>query len=155
MRFRLREIILWLIVTIWVCLWAVPLSYWYSVGQIRVEDAREGDSPRIYYNGRVINKATISYHVIIRDAVTGEIVSDDSSSPFLYTPNTKRPDAIDLDWWSPKHEVLEPGIYILTTCWTIYGRFYGVVPAKTECISSNIFRIEPNGETQENMEQRS
>lgn len=127
-----------------------PFSFWYTIGTIFVEDSVQGrgDKVRLEYSGVIHRPANIKYNVTVRNFRTHQIVSDYSSGVIPYTPNSTRPVPITFGWWSPNSPRLynlEPGRYVMSTCWTIVEPFWGIVPPKSACAESNVFTIYPKG----------
>lgn len=142
--FKIRELIFWIVVSLWTVGAVWPMSFWYETGEIRIDDYQVGEQMEIIYNGEVKRDVKLSYSVIIRQAETNKIISEESSSIFNYRPGSIRPDPITIEWWAPasfKSHNLNPGAYYMTTCWTAPNMFGGIVPSKVSCAESNIFVV--------------
>lgn len=123
---------------------AWPAEYWYNPGHMRVLDTYEGERIQLIYAGGTQRDFLGAYSVVLRDVSTSSIVGEMGSTRINYKATSVRPDPLYMDWWAPSDERIsspEVGAYLLETCWTIYGTFFGLVPAKTTCITSNIFEI--------------
>lgn len=139
-----KEFGLWVLAAIWTVLALWPASTWYSTGALRIDDYRQGEVMQIAYSGGPARQFKGSYSVVIRNASSGEIVSEDRSSVFTYKTGVTRPDPITINWWAPGDERafnLPAGTYVMETCWTVHRVFGGLVPAKHTCTESNIFRV--------------
>lgn len=142
--FRKGEWIFWLASLIWVTLAAWSASFWYDVGAVRIDDSPVGHPIQVLYTGGARRDFRGAYSVILREAATGQVVDEDRSSVFQYRVGVDRPDPIFLTWWAPGlSETIPVGSYVIETCWTVHGAFWGLVPPKTSCATSNIFRITP------------
>ena len=124
---------------------AVPLNWlWFDPGAVVVSDGSKDREPTLLFD-RVIKRETkMSYHVTVRDAADFSVVCDAQSGPFTYRPDATLPKPITITWWSGGDDTcwpLEPGIYVMETCWEAHRPFWGSVPPKTICRISNPFRI--------------
>ncbi len=141
-----KEYVIWLALGAWGVMAAWPASFWYEPGQMWVGDYVVGEEMPLRYDGGARHGFTGSYSVVIRKSATNEVVAEDRSSVFQYTPQSQRPTPLTIEWWAPgdiRMKQLTPGEYRMETCWTVHGRFFGVVPSKTTCTDSNIFQVLP------------
>jgi hypothetical protein len=144
---RRLELILWVCAVIWAGLLLVPASYWFNPHTLHIPDAIAGEDFELLFTGDVERDFTGYYSVVIRNVedfstpTGGEMRS--GARP--YTPDAVqgRPDPITMSWWAHEVDVenLEPGYYVLNTCWTIIRPFLGLTPNKTVCIESNVFHL--------------
>ena len=141
MKFKHAERVIWLLALAWAMIAVWPASFWYNAGALEVEDAQAGAEILLRYNGGPERPFIGSYAVVVRDATTLAVVDEDPSGKFPYRPKVQRPARLTLEWWGPRLKPLKPGSYFLETCWTVHGRFWGLVPGKTTCNESNVFHI--------------
>lgn len=123
-----------------------PASFWYDAGQLRIPDFVEGADFELFFEGGAVRRFSGQYSVVMRDTSTRGIVAEMGSARFDYEPGAARPDPLLISWWAandPRFLEQPPGAYLLETCWTIHGIFWGLVPAKKACSDSNIFKISP------------
>lgn len=142
-KFRV-EALGWVLAGFWCVGLVWPAEYWYNPGYMRVLDAYVGEPIELIYAGGAQRDFLGSYSVALRDAPTSSIVGEMGSKRFNYKTTAKRPDPLYMDWWAPGDERIiypEAGAYYLETCWTIHRVFFGLTPAKTTCITSNIFEV--------------
>lgn len=137
-----------LMMLLWAGLAAVPATWlWFSPGPVVISDSAESTPPVVDFE-RVIHRNTrMSYQVVIRRMATKEPVCDPQRGPFTYRTDASTPERIDLVWWSGADARCwprEPGTYIAETCWTVTQPFWGIVPPKTVCRTSNPFTIFPH-----------
>lgn len=129
----------------------LPLeSKWFDPGSIIVETVEQGEVPSISYNRNIKRDTIISYNTRIFDVKTNSVVCNSpSSGRNIFRMDAQLPENLDLAWWTDEecHE-LPAGTYRMTTCWTGYNLFYGLVPAKTVCREAEI-TILPKATTEE------
>lgn len=137
----LRELAGWLVAVAWLTMAAWPAEYWMEPGTIRVDDFLQGSDFEVISTSDPIRDFTGSYTVILRDATSGQVVQEYASGIFPYEHGVERPDPIYISWWAPGITPLSVGTYVMTTCWTVYETFWGIVPKKTTCSESNPFVV--------------
>lgn len=138
------EILAWLIAAIWVTAAVWPATFWYNPGHMRIVDVEKGQPIELKYDGGVVRSFLGSYSVVLRDIHTSQVVGEMGSARFNYSDEAQRPYPLFLDWWAPNSEQIsypDRGDYVLYTCWSVHGRFFGLVPSKTTCTESNIFSV--------------
>ena len=142
---RWLELLSWVAAFTWGILAAFPASHWYVANELRVDDFQRGTDFGVFFVGGPRREFVGSYSVVMRRAADNEVMAEEDSGAFRYRPGSKRPEPILASWWAPEGAAkmvnVEPGAYVLETCWTIRRPFGGIVPAKTTCIRSNIFRV--------------
>lgn len=119
----------------------VPVSYWYTIGDVVFPEAVEGQPIFMDYSGGARRDFLGSYTVIGRNFATREIVCDARSGPFMYEVAAPRPDPLTMAWWAPSDprcKSLPAGAYAIETCWTVHRPFLGVVPARVGCTSATL-----------------
>jgi len=149
---RITELIVWALGFLWITLFAIPATIWFEPHTMFVPDATAGEDFELIYTGDVNREFTGYYSVTIRRAedfstpTGGEMRS--GTRPYSPDAVSGRPDPITMSWWAHEIDVesLEPGYYILNTCWTVVNPFFGLVPNKTVCIESNVFYLAEEGE---------
>lgn len=139
------EWFVWFIITLLVTLQVWPAAYWYDGGQMHVEDAGEGEDHVLISSGSVLRPFQGSYNVTVRDASTREVVGENPSNVFPYEVGSVRPDPLLLyGYWGPNLAPLPVGSFVMQTCWTVHGAFYGLTWPKSTCVTSNIFVVTEN-----------
>ena len=136
----------WGAATLWAMAALVPAAYWYDAHDTRVDDFEAGGVFELLYSGGPVRDFIGSYAVIIRNTETRMIVGEDRSARFAYRVGGQRPAPLTIEWWAPgdaRMHGLPPGSYQMETCWTVHDAFWGLVPPKTTCSESNIFRVQP------------
>lgn len=121
-----------LIVALWAALSAapsierlLPASIWFSVEQVRVFDAKMGQSPLMAVE-RTIHKPFKARWIAEVERWTGErfvLVSRCTGrGENNYSPENDLPDPLNLSWWVyPTQCDLEPGQYRVETRWVLSG----------------------------------
>lgn len=131
----------------YVALWAAPASFWFEGRSIKVSDAVAGGVP-VVVEDRAIHWSFIgSYSASVRFAeVPQEIAFGCTGSEEIhYKGGLSGPKSYDLDEYAggkPACRNLPPGNYFVEACRTVKYPLFGVLPAKSTCRTSNIFRIE-------------
>lgn len=122
-----------------------PVAFWFDAGEVFVRADGNG-RPVVIFTGGTKRDFLGSYSVIVRDVEKHQVACDATSAAFNYTTKANYPDTPGMDWWAPgdpRCQSLPPSAYTMETCWTIHSPFFGLVPNKTICRSSNIFEIPP------------
>ena len=125
---------------------SMPFSSYYRLGEIDVgpDPALQGNV-KLEYNGGAIRPFLGKYSVTVRRFENNEIACEAGSAPFLYDPNSVRPDPLTMAWWAPSDPrcaSLPPDVYTMQTCWTVTSRGpLGILPNITKCLSTPIFRV--------------
>lgn len=141
-----------LVLVIWAGLAMVPANWlWFDPGAVVVSNSDMDHPPAILFEREIKRPARISYSVVVREIGAQRAVCDPTVGPFGYRLDATLPEPIDLVWWTGGDERCwprEPGEYIMETCWTVVAPFWGLVPPKTVCRTSNPFAISAiaNGE---------
>lgn len=121
-------------------------SIWYRPSVPVVADTVPSIMPAVAFDRAILRPVRMSYSVIIRSVADHVPICDPTSGPFQYNPEST-PGEIDLGWWTGGDErcwPLDPGTYIMETCWTVASPFAGLVPPKTTCRPSPPFHVLPN-----------
>lgn len=125
---------------------AIPLSaFWFVPGQTIVSDTPVGTSPRIAFTREIKRPVRMRYSVVVRHVPSLEVACEAGSGTFTYRPDATLPESITLAWWAPgdaRCAGLQPGEYIMETCWTAPA-IWRVLPPKKVCRDSNVFEILP------------
>lgn len=143
--FRLADL-LSLVLIGWMAAALVPLEWlWFDPGQVVVSNGTKESVPAIQFDRRILRPTLMRYQVVIRGLGHSHVVCDPASEAFTYQPSAKLPEDLRLhDYWTggdPQCWPLEPGEYVMETCWTAPRPFWGLVPPKTACRTSNAFTI--------------
>ncbi len=129
----------------WMALALVPLGwFWYEPGQVVISNSSVENPPKVDFTRSIRRSVIMKYQVVIRDIERNQVVCDPASEPFTYKPTAKFPDDADLVWWTGGDDRCWPreaGTYIAETCWTATHLFWGLIPDKTVCRTSNPFTI--------------
>lgn len=114
----------------------LPGRFWYDPGQMEILDAAPGEPVQILYQGGARREFLGRYTVTMRRFETQEIVCEASSGFFPYRTDSQRPDPLYMDWWAPADPRCNnppTGHFQTTTCWTVSGILWGLVPPKHVC----------------------
>ena len=103
----------------------LPGSIWFEVKQVRVFDAKAGQSPLMAVD-RVVHRpfqavwiAEVEKWDNGRFTIVSECTGRGESN---YSPENDLPRLLDLDWWIfPTECKLEPGQYRIETIWRLSG----------------------------------
>jgi hypothetical protein len=145
-----RTSVLWAFLTAYVVAATLPASsLWFAPGQVSFVDARVGDDPVLVYD-RVIKRATsISYYVIIRDALTTDAACEGKGGPILYEQREGSLLGKTLSWWvpqDPRCKSLPESSYYGYVTWTIE---YPLEPFLPEFLSGLKWLLPPKTVTRE------
>ena len=134
-----------LLFVIWLALAMVPLGwFWFEPGQVVISNSSVEQPPRVDFSRWIGRPVAMKYQVVIRDIERKSVVCDPASESFMYRPDAQLPENPDLVWWTGGDNRCwprEPGTYIAETCWTATHLFWGLIPDKTVCRTSNPFTI--------------
>lgn len=141
---RIARVLDWtfLVLIAWALAAAVPASWFGLVpGQVIVTTGH--DMPSVAFERRINRDVRQFYGVVIRDTGTLRIACETRSAVFTYWRQSAGGVTFPLDEWvgSDKCWPLPAGTYVMETCWTVARPFYGVVPPKTQCRTSNVFTV--------------
>ena len=125
---------------VYLALVAIPAKWiWYEPHVLTV-----GDGPGAIRFDRIIKRDFVGrYSGSIRDVTTSAIVCDFNGGPFTYRKDSALPERIDLEWWTGKEQCsdLDAGSYVLETCWAVVDPLWGMLPDKSVCLTSNVFKV--------------
>ncbi|MFV1530624.1 hypothetical protein [Phaeobacter sp. JH209A] len=101
---------------------ALPASWWFEAGELRVADASAGECPEMQFD-REINRPFKAAWIatIMRRASYGWATYRTFQGTNDYRPENQLPDKLDLCWWTwadPLH--MPPGEYRVNTLWRIH-----------------------------------
>lgn len=134
-----------LVLVAWAGLAMIPAqALWFDPGDVVVSSSDIDHPPVIFFEREIKRPARISYSIVVRVIGTQSPVCAPTVGPFEYRPDATLPDPIDLVWWTGGDDRCwprDPGEYIMETCWTVVSPFWGAVPPKTVCRTSNPFTI--------------
>ncbi len=131
----------------YVALWLVPASFWFDSRSLKVSDAFVGEVP-VVVEDRTIHWSFLgSYSASVRfTEIPQEIAFGcTGSGDIRYRGGLSGPKSYDLAEYADGKEScrhLPPGNYFVEVCRTVKYPLWGILPAKTACRTSNIFRIE-------------
>ena len=137
------------VLIVWAIAAAMPLSwFWFHPKALVIANSEGIAAPKVELGRDIYRRTLMNYHVVVvrlgPDKGRRQIVCDSTSAPFWYSPARSVPADADLEWlvgsswpcWP-----LDPGDYIVETCWTASSLFLGTVPPKTACLTSNVFTV--------------
>lgn len=128
--------------------WGVTARYWYQPKSVYIEDTVEGGDPVVLVNRTIFRDFDGRYTVSIWPVPPDGHVQCAGSDTLRYRGGLYGPHTAPLTQWAddPWCARLPPGSYYAEACWTVLRPFAGLVPAKTVCITSNIFKIQERKE---------
>lgn len=102
---------------------AIPGEWlWFDPGAPIFRDAERGQPVTLSYTREIKRNTSIAYTVVVRDAVSLDIVCESQSGPFEYKKAHGPIVDKDLAWWAPgdpRCRALKPGSYWVETQWRI------------------------------------
>lgn len=119
-----------------------PVSYWFSVGHIKVEDSLL-DEPIIMDIDRTVKRPFYAdWTVTVRKSVDdGYVIACLYKASTDYRTDAALPSPVTLNWWTNGEcPITESGYYIVTTSWDIRPDILGL-PKKVYTVESNVFRV--------------
>jgi len=133
--FMLALIAFWGVAYVW------PPSWFLSVDSIFVHNSMSRQEVYMRVDREIKRPFIARWDVLVREVDSkGSQVVCSSSGGGDYTPDGKLPNPLTLSWWtSGACETLAPGVYYVSTVWTIEG---GGLPDKVIKVESNIFEVE-------------
>lgn len=146
-RVNKKVIFWWLVLPVAIVLytaaWLVPATWWYQPISVVISDVRVGQDPTVSIKRSIKRGFDGQYTVSIwRDPSDGHVACSGSDSlryrGGLFAPHESPLTQWANDDWCAK---LPPGNYYAEGCWTVLRPFYGIVPAKTVCVMSNLFTV--------------
>lgn len=119
-----------------------PEDY-FIVSGVVVGNAVEGEQPRVIYDRTVVRPFRAVWTAAVfalpeRDGVNYGVCNNSSTAD--YTPDTRLPASVSLEWFIEKDCNLQPGRYVLKTTWEI-KLDYNI--RKYVRVTSNVFEIQP------------
>lgn len=151
-RGKTRVIFWWVVMPLAISLylvgWGMPARYWYEPTEIQISDARAGEEPVVSINRTIKHSFDGRYAVSIwRDPPDGHVACAGSDT-LRYRGGLYEPHEAPLTQWADDAWCgrLPTGDYYAEVCWTVLRPFWGIVPDKTICTTSNIFTILPRAE---------
>lgn len=119
-----------------------PEDY-FIVSGVTVGNAVEGEQPRVIYDRTVVRPFRAVWTSAVfalpeRDGVNYGVCNNSSTAD--YTPDTRLPASVSLEWFIEKDCNLQPGRYVLKTTWEI-RLDYNI--RKYVRATSNVFEILP------------
>ncbi len=146
-RARAARVIDWVstMVVLWLVLGLVPASWFgYIPKQVVVTNGSADTVPVVNLERTIWRDVRQKYTVVVRELTTLRAVCDPQSGVFTYKRQPNGVISGDIVWWSGGDDrcwPLDPGEYIMETCWTVTRPFYGLVWPKSQCLTSNPFTI--------------
>jgi hypothetical protein len=130
---------------IWFAAWMTahffPPSFWFTVRQVAVFNSIAGADIILDVDREIHRNFVADWAVLVRRHNGGQwTVICQAHGTSDYNPSAALPDPLTLDWWTGGEcPTLDQGYYIMSTLWTIRGR-YGL-PNKEIQSLSNVFEI--------------
>lgn len=125
--------------------WLAPARHWYEPGSIQIADAQLGGDPVVSINRTIRRSFDGRYTVSIwKDPPDGHVACAGSDT-LRYRGGLYEPHEAPLTQWADDEWCarLPEGRYYAEACWTVLRPFWGIVPDKTICTTSNMFSILP------------
>lgn len=148
----IRALFWWLILPLaiiaYTAAWLIPARYWYEPGSIQIADAQVGGDPVVAINRTIHSSFDGRYTVSIwKDPPDGHVACAGSDT-LRYRGGLFEPHEAPLTQWADDEWCarLPAGKYYAEVCWTVLRPFWGIVPDKTICATSNMFSILPREE---------
>lgn len=138
-------VLLPLAIALYTAAWLTPARWWYQPGSVVIADTPQGQDPVVSINRTIKRDFDGRYTVSIwKDPPDGHVACAGSDS-LRYRGGLYAPHEAPLTQWAddPWCARLAPGRYYAEACWTILRPWWGIVPDKTICITSNIFTVHP------------
>jgi hypothetical protein len=126
-------------------IWLWPMSYWFDVRMVHINDARIGEPITMLVQRDVRNSFTGRYGFTLHKWSSSGPVAfcKTSSGPWEYREGAVYPVPLTLAWWTEGACLnLPAGQYQATTRWTNVGNIW-LLPEKSITVVSNIFTITP------------
>ena len=123
--------------------WLTPATWWYEPGQIVIADAHVGEDPVVSINRTIHRSFDGRYTVSIwKDPPDGHMTCG-GSDYLRYRGGLFEPHESPLTKWADDEWCgrLPAGKYYAEVCWTVLRPFFGIIPDKTVCTTSNMFSI--------------
>lgn len=145
----MRALFWWLIlplaIVLYTAAWLTPARVWYEPGSIQIADAYEGEDPVVSINRTIRRSFDGRYTVSLwRDPPDGHVACAGSDT-LRYRGGLYEPHEAPLTQWADDEWCarLPEGKYYAEVCWTVLRPFFGIVPDKTVCATTNIFSVKP------------
>lgn len=121
----------------------LPGRLWFWPTLTNVSDAVIGQAPIVYVERKIFFSFKGSYTVDVRHLKNNRVACGKPGG-HNYKAGLTEPFSTDLvDWAGGDRDCgkLQAGSYVMETCWTIEHPFWGLLPPKKVCITSNVFEI--------------
>lgn len=144
---RLRAVWWWLMLPLliiaYTAAWLVPATWWYQPGTIIIADTPGGSDPVVSADRQIRRSFDGLNAVSIWRVPPDGHVACAGSDTLRYKGGLYHPHTAPLTQWAddPWCARLDPGEYYAEACWTVLRPFGGLLPAKTTCINSPVFRV--------------
>jgi hypothetical protein len=125
---------------------AWPMSYWFEVRTVHINDARVGEQITMLVDREVKKSFVGTYGITIHKWSNAGPVAycRMSGGPWEYRRGAAYPIPLTLAWWTenaPSCNPLPAGQYQVTTRWVNDGNV--LLPEKSISVTSNIFTVNP------------
>lgn len=128
-------------------LWAMPASFWFDSRSLKVADAIVGEAPVVVEDRHIRWSFLGSYSTATRFAEVPQEIAygchGDGEIP--YRGGLDGPRSYDLVEFTDGKEAcrkLPPGAYFVEVCRTVERPLWGILPQKSKCWTSNVFKVE-------------
>jgi hypothetical protein len=138
-RWTLVLAVLWLTIFIGREVW--PTSYWYTIREVYVEDAKSGEPLKMRVD-RVIKRPILGdwSFTIRKIEPQGMVIVCQADGRGNYQPDAQLPDKLTSEWWSNGKctAVNDPGLYTTNTSFLFHPPLF---PDKQASMNSNVFEV--------------
>lgn len=144
---RIRAILWWivlpLVLGLYTTAWLLPATWWYEPKSVIIRSDAQGTDLAVSIDRQIKSTFDGRYMVSVWGVPPDGHVACAGSDYLRYKGGLYQPHTMPLSHWAddPWCAKLPPGDYYAEACWTVLRPFLGIVPAKTVCINSNVFRI--------------
>lgn len=137
--------VFWPALLIYVAMAALPASVWFRTESVHVSSVAFGTAPVVVENRTIRFGFVGRYSTTTRNAVTNLTANGCTGSEDIkYRGGLSGARTMSLVEWTAGKEGcarLPVGTYYTETCRTVLYPLLGLVPAKTQCSTSNIFEV--------------
>ena len=131
----------------YVGLWALPATFWFESRSLNVADSYVGEAPIVIEDRAVHFSFVGHYFTSTRFAENPQEIAFGCTgdSTIHYRGGLDGLKSYDLAEYTDGKEAcrrLLPGTYFTEVCRTVERPLFGILPPKTACSTSNVFRVE-------------
>jgi len=132
------------IIAVYTALWLAPAWIWYEPQSLIVAQDAPGTEPQVSLSRDIHFGFDGSYTVDVRVLDTSGIVCGKPGAHRYRggLTGTFTTSLSDFAGGDTDCAALPDGVYFVEACWTVETPLWGILPAKTACITSNPFRVQ-------------